>query len=218
MTTGTLQGQLDQIVEHFKAVAPESVRSVIFKATDDFAASFDPKSTIQVGDTLPAFSLTDAVGKQVRSADLLAKGRGIVVTFYRGEWCPFCNLALAALQKRLADFEARGVTLVAVTPELPTSALSTVEKNELKFAVLSDVGNKYAAELGIVWVQPDSLREPFAKFGHDLEKRNGDDSFAVPIPATLLVNSSGKVRNTFIDPDYKKRVEPSQVLEWIDAL
>ncbi|KAJ9646023.1 hypothetical protein H2204_000685 [Knufia peltigerae] len=213
----TLQAQLDNVVENFKTHAPEPVRNAIFKATDDFVASFDPKATIQVGDTLPSFTLTDAVGKQVSSADLLAKGP-IVVTFYRGEWCPFCNLALGALQKRLPEFEAKGVTLVAITPELPNSSLSTVEKNALKFQVLSDVGNKYAAKLGIVWQQPDSLREPFAKFGNDLKARNGDDSFALPVPATLLVDATGKVRNTFIDPDYKKRVEPSQVLEWIDAL
>ncbi|KAL6243413.1 hypothetical protein RBB50_009405 [Rhinocladiella similis] len=213
----TLQAQLDDVTNNFKNHAPEPVRKVVLKATDDFVASFDPKSTIQVGDSLPAFKLTDALGKEVSSADLLAKGP-IVMTFYRGEWCPFCNLALGALQKRIPEFEAKGVTLVAITPELPNSSLSTVEKNALKFSVLSDVGNKYAAKLGIVWTQPDSLREPFAKFGNDLKARNGDDSFALPIPATLLVDSSGKVRNTFIDPDYKKRVEPSQVLEWINAL
>jgi peroxiredoxin len=179
---------------------------------------YKPKeSTIHVGDTLPSFDLTDAVGKPVSSADLLAKGP-ILITFYRGSWCPFCNLALKALQKHLDEFQAKGVSLVAISPELPDTALSTREKNELKFQVLSDVGHKYARQLGIVWQMPDNLRPVFEKLGHDLITRNGDDSFEVPIPATLLVDGKGVVKKTYIEPEYTKRVEPDTVLEWINAL
>jgi peroxiredoxin len=179
---------------------------------------YKPKeSIIHVGDTLPSFDLTDAVGKPVSSADLLAKGP-ILITFYRGSWCPFCNLALKALQKHLDEFQAKGVSLVAISPELPDTALSTMEKNELKFQVLSDVGHKYARQLGIVWQMPDNLRPVFEKLGHDLITRNGDDSFEVPIPATLLVDGKGVVKKTYIEPEYTKRVEPDTVLEWINAL
>jgi peroxiredoxin len=107
---------------------------------------------------------------------------------------------------------------VAISPELPDTSLSTVEKNGLKFEVLSDIGQKFARQLGIVWKMPDNLRPAFVKFGHDLVKRNGDDTFEVPIPATLLVDGNGVVRNAFIEPDYTKRVEPATILEWIDAL
>ena len=112
----------------------------------------------------------------------------------------------------------QGVTLVAISPELPDSALTMVEKNDLKFQVLSDVGHKYARQLGIVWKMPESLRPFFEKVGHDLIRRNGDDTFEVPIPSTLLVDRNGVVKNTYIEPDYTARVEPETVLEWIEAL
>ncbi|KAK9427296.1 hypothetical protein V1505DRAFT_52935, partial [Lipomyces doorenjongii] len=91
-------------------------------------------------------------------------------------------------------------------------------KHDLKFPVLSDVGNKYAKQLGILFQQPDSLRPIFDKFGHRFAERNGDDSLVVPVPATILIDEKGVVRNTFIDPDYTKRVEPATVLEWINGL
>ena len=161
--------------------------------------------------------MTDALGKVVSSKTLLANGP-ILITFYRGEWCPFCNLHLASLQKHLAVFEAKGVSLVAITPQLPTETLSTAEKQGLKFTVLSDVGNKYARKLGIVWKMPETLRPVFKTLGHDFVKSNGDDSFELPIPASLLVDGNGVVRKTFVDPDYTKRLEPETALEWIDTL
>lgn len=176
-----------------------------------------PGTAIQVGATLPEFTLTDALGKDVSNKTLLANGP-ILITFYRGEWCPFCNLHLAALQKHLTEFEAKGVTLVAITPELPTETLSTTEKQGLKFAVLSDTGNKYARKLGIVWKMPETLRPTFKTLGNDLVKSNGDDSFELPIPASLLVDGKGVVRKTFVDPDYTKRLEPETALQWIDTL
>ncbi|KAI9735793.1 MAG: hypothetical protein M1834_001257 [Cirrosporium novae-zelandiae] len=212
----SLATQLSAVTENFQQ-APASIKEPIMAATANFKASYKPASAIQVGDTLPEFCLSDALGKEVTSASLLAQGP-LLITFYRGEWCPFCNLALAAMQKHLSEFKAKGVTLVAISPELPNQSLSTTEKNALKFPVLSDVGNKLAKQLGILFPQPDTLRPVFEMIGHDLKKRNGDDSFEVPVPATLLVDQTGVVRNTFVDPDYTKRLEPSVALEWINAL
>jgi peroxiredoxin len=209
--------QLTAADEQFRQFAPESAQQIIYSAKSGFKDSFKPSSTIQVGDVLPEFRLSDAVGKDVSSSDLLAKGP-LLLTFYRGEWCPFCNLALSAMQKRLDEFKAKGVTLVAISPELPDTALSMVEKHALKFPVLSDVGNKYAKQLGIVFVQPDSMRPFFSGHGVDFKARNGDDTLAVPVPATFLVDINGIVRNSFVDPDYTKRLEPSVAVEWIDAM
>ena len=122
------------------------------------------------------------------------------------------------MQKHLDEFKAKGVALVAITPELPDTSLSTIEKHQLKFPVLSDVGNDFAKKLGILFQQPDSMRPVFKTMGFDLATRNGDDSFVLPIPATLLVDQKGVVRNTFIDPEFSRRLEPSTALEWIDAL
>ncbi|KAF8862105.1 AhpC-TSA-domain-containing protein [Acephala macrosclerotiorum] len=213
----SLASELNAVYTNFHRDAPSSISAPIKKSTSDFVASFDQSAAIKVGDKLPSFRLSDAHGKQVDSADLILTGP-LLITFYRGNWCPYCNLALRALQKHLDDFKAKGVTLAAVTPELPDTSLSTTEKNELKFTVLSDVGNKFAKELGILFAQPDELRTPFETVGVNLKERNGDDSFVVPIPATLLVDKSGVVRNTFIDPDYTHRLEPETALGWIDAL
>lgn len=108
--------------------------------------------------------------------------------------------------------------MVAISPELPNTSLSTTEKNELKFEVLSDVGNKFARQLGIVWDQPKSLESVFEAFQVDLKARNGDDSMAVPIPTTILVDTKGVVRNVHIDPDYRQRLETTTALAWADAL
>ncbi|KAK5143126.1 hypothetical protein LTR04_001986 [Oleoguttula sp. CCFEE 6159] len=196
---------------------PAETREKISSANAKFQASYDPKAAIQVGDILPAFRLQDALGKEVTRDELLARGT-LLITFYRGGWCPYCNLALRSLHLNTDKFKAKGVTLVAISPELPDASLSTAEKHDLHFTVLSDVGNKLANELGILFTQDDSLRPIYQSFGFDLKKHNGDDSFAVPVPATLLVDQKGVVKNTFVETDYTKRLEPTTALKWIDEL
>ncbi|KAF2671620.1 redoxin domain-containing protein [Microthyrium microscopicum] len=213
----SLTTQLSNVLENFKKNAPEDTKQAIFTANCDFKSNFKPASTIQVGTKIPDFSLPNATGGVTSSADLLQQGP-MLISFYRGEWCPFCNLELQALQRHVDEFKAKGVNLVAISPELPDQSLTTVEKHALKFPVLSDVGNKFARQLGIVWAMPDSLRPIFEKFGHGLVTRNGDDSFEVPVPATLLIDQNGVVRNVFLNPDYSKRLEPEEALAWIDAL
>lgn len=110
------------------------------------------------------------------------------------------------------------MTLVAISPELPDTSLTTVEKNELKFPVLTDLHNKYAEKLGIVFHQSESMREVFKGFGNDLTARNGTDSLDVPVPTTLLVDCDGVVKNVFVEADYTKRLETSVALEWIEKL
>ncbi|KAI1187580.1 AhpC-TSA-domain-containing protein [Nemania serpens] len=181
-----------------------------------FMTTWDPSKTIQVGDRLPEFAMTDATGNEVTSASLLAKGP-LLITFYRGEWCPFCNIAIAFLQKHLPEFRARGVTLVAISPELPNNNMTATEKHALEFPVLTDLHNAFARKLGIVYDQ-SSAKDLHQSIGLDLSERNGDGSWEVPIPATLLVDKDGVVRNTAIDPDWKLRLDPKEALEWIDAM
>lgn len=217
MTTQTLSSQLDAVFEGFKANAPLPAQNIINDARSSIMSTFDASTALKVGDKLPAFKLPNALGEEITSADLLAKGP-ILISFYRGNWCPYCNVALRSLQQHLNKFHARGIELVAISPELPDTSLSTKEKNELKFHVLSDVGNKYARQLGIVWKQPDSLRPVFEQFGNNMKKNNGDDSLEVPIPANFLVGKDGVVKGAYIEPDYTKRLEPEKALEWFDKM
>lgn len=211
-----ITSKLDAVYDKFNQNAPEAIKNPI-NASRAELSTFDTSKAIKVGDKLPTFNLKNAVNDDVNSDALLAKGP-LVITFYRGEWCPFCNIAIAGFQRHQAAFKAKGVTLVAITPELPNGTLSMTEKHELEFPVLTDLHNEYARKLGIVWKQPESLRPVFEQFKHDLPKRNGDDSFELPLPATLLVDGSGVVRNMFLEPDYVKRVEPGKVLEWVNEL
>ncbi|KAI0203301.1 AhpC-TSA-domain-containing protein [Astrocystis sublimbata] len=195
---------------------PPEIRTQLSDGHAKFLSTWDPSKTIQPGAKLPSFTMTDATGHEVTSASLLSKGP-LLLTFYRGEWCPFCNIAIRHLQQHLSEFSARGVTLVAVSPELPNQNLSTAEKHALQFPVLTDLHNALARKLGIVYDQ-SGAKDLHASFGIDLSERNGDGSWEVPIPASLLVDRDGVVRNTAIDPDYKVRLDPKTALEWIDAM
>ncbi|KAF2689781.1 redoxin domain-containing protein [Lentithecium fluviatile CBS 122367] len=210
-----LAPQLAEIYTTFSATVPPPAKQTIDSARQNAEQTFaSSTSVLKPGAQFPPFTLPSATGAQVTLTSLLAKGP-VLITFYRGNWCPYCNVALRALQQRLPEIRAKGVELVAISPELPDSSLSTKEKNELEFAVLSDAGNKLARELGIVWKQPDAMGPLLKQFGTDLEKQNGDDSLEVPIPATFLVDKEGMVRNVYFEPDYRKRVEPEVALEWI---
>ncbi|KAI0482934.1 AhpC-TSA-domain-containing protein [Xylariaceae sp. FL0804] len=207
--------QLSAITAGF-ANAPEAVRNALAAGHEKFMTTYDASKVVKAGDPLPAFEMSDATGQTVTSESLLAKGP-LLVTFYRGSWCPYCNVAVGFLQKHLADFEARGVALVAVTPELPDTSLSAAEKAGLEFPVLTDRHNALARKLNIVYDQ-SSARGLHAARGIDLRARNGEDTWEVPIPAALLVDQSGVVRNAHVDPDYKDRLDPRTALEWIDAM
>ena len=213
----SLATQLEAVQTGFETEAPPVIKDPILKANQEFQKAFKPSEAIQVGDKFPHFSLSNAVGKEVTLADLTASGP-LLITFYRGEWCPFCNLALASMQKHLEEFQAKGVTLVAISPELPNQSLSTTEKHQLKFQVLSDVQNKLAKEIGILFAQPDYMRPAFKNLGHDFAARNGDDSLEVPLPVSFLVGKNGVVIKSFVNPDWTKRLEPSVALKWVNEL
>ncbi|KAL2812305.1 thioredoxin-like protein [Aspergillus granulosus] len=213
----SLFDQISAVVAKMSDVIPEAPRKTILDTKVAFEESFDHSAAIQPGQALPGFTLPNAVCEVVSSADLLAAGP-LLITFYRGSWCPFCNLAVASLQKHLDQFKARGVSLVAITPELPDFSLSMTEKHNLQFHVLTDADNKYAEALGLLWRMPDALRLVFESAGKDLKVHHGNDEFSVPVPATILVDKAGVVRQAFVEPDYMKRAEPQAILGWIDAL
>ena len=137
----------------------------------------------------------------------------MVINFYRGGWCPYCNVELREFQKVLPEIKELGATLIAISPELPDNSLSTKEKNELDFEVLSDQGNKVAKDFGLVFEMADELKKVYDKFGLDIPKFNGDDSWEIPMPATYVIDSDGTVKFSFVDADYTVRAEPSDVIE-----
>lgn len=166
---------------------------------------------IGVGDRAPGFQLPDTEGDLVTLAELSGQGP-LILTFYRGGWCPYCNLELRAYQRELPAIEAAGGQLVAVSPLTPDNSLSVEEKNELSFPVLSDVGNKAADAFGLVF-ELDERMKPIYKnrLGNDLALHNGDASYTLPLPATYVIGMDGVVCYAYVNADYRLRADPEDV-------
>ncbi len=211
----TLQANLKAITEGVRQQAPAEVFAAIEAANAKLARTGIAERALKVGNNIPDFELPDATGKLVRSKDLLASGP-IVITFYRGSWCPYCSLELKTLQQSLSEFRAKGATLVAISPQTPDHSLTTKEKNELAFPVLSDVGSNVARKFGLVFTLDETLKPIYKAFGVDLAAHNGVDSWELPLPATYVVAKSGKIVSAFVDADYRNRAEPAEILKSLD--
>lgn len=199
-------------------IIPKTALAVMDAETARLAASNLASGALKMGDSAPDFILPDAQGEPARLYSLLRDGH-VVVVFYQGGWCPYCNLHLRGFQRRLAQFRDLGAQVVAVSPQLPDNSLSTQEKNELAFPVLSDVGNKVARQFGIVFELSDDLVELYRQFGHALEDANGaSGKRELPVPATFLIDGNGTVRLAHVDVDYTRRLDPDDVIETLKEL
>ena len=168
-------------------------------------------NALKVGDVASNFKLINALGETVDLYEYLKKGK-VVLTWYRGGWCPYCNITLQQLQQELPNFKTNGARLIALTPELPDKSLSTSEKHDLKFEVLSDVGNKVAKEYGIVFKLTNEVAEIYNRF-FSIVDFNGDASNELPLAATYIIDQEGKIIYAFLDADYRNRAEPSELTE-----
>lgn len=213
----SLTEQLEKAREASKTRIPEPALNVLRQAIKDLADTGIADNTVKAPQTAPKFALKNATGETVDLDALLDKGP-VVISFYRGGWCPYCNFELKALQEKLPEIQDLGASLIAVTPEQPDRSLSTKEKNALDFDILTDEGNKVARDYGLVFQVPGDVRELYLKMGIDLEKSNGDSSWELPVPGTFVLNKNGGVVTGFVDPDYRYRVEPEKIVETLRGL
>jgi len=175
------------------------------------------KKRFNVGATMPTFTLSDAHGKTQKSADLLAKGP-IVIVFYRGAWCPYCNLYLRSMQKYLPKIDAKGASLVAISGESLDNSLSVEQKDNLKFTVLSDPNLAVSRQFGIVYEMPKMLDEAYVTLGLDIKKYYKTEKAELPLSATYVIDRSGKITYAFLNVDYKHRAEPADILDALAKL
>lgn len=190
---------------------PQDKREIMLGSIEKLKAEQLAKKALQVGDTMVNFTLPNSNGVGVTLADLLKKGK-VIISFYRGGWCPYCNLELRAFQQILPEINQLGATLVAISPETPDNSLTTSEKNNLAFSVLSDIDNTVAKEIGLVFQMPEDLKEVYSAFNLDVSKHNGNNDYELPMPATYVVDVDGKILYAFIAEDYTLRAEPTELL------
>lgn len=172
---------------------------------------------LKAGKKIPNFALPDVSRGTVQASELLKKG-SLVIVFYRGSWCPYCNLQLRDLQKNLKLIHEAGAELVAISPQLPDNSLLAVNKNNLEFYVLSDVGNKVAGEFGLVYKMPEKLKKFYIETNLNLERINGNKEWDLPVSATYVVKKTGEIYYTFIDADYKVRPETKEILKILERM
>lgn len=213
----TLTEQIQEFRTNFRKNVAENIQETMGAATAALKASGILDHVVTEGQTAPDFALPNADGSLIRLSEKLKDGP-VVVSFYRGQWCPYCNLELRALEAALPEFQKRGAQLMAISPQTPDNSLSTAEKNALTFDVLSDVGNLVAREFGLVFTLPEEIRPIYAGFGLDLPAHNGDDTFELPIPATYVIGQDGAIALSFIDADYTSRLEPAVIISALDKL
>lgn len=170
------------------------------------------RNALNTGAKMPGFLLNDSNGKPISSKDLLKKGN-LVLVFYRGSWCPFCNVYLHKLQTRLKDITDAGGKLVAISVENPDASMALAKKNEVQFTVLSDPKLETARKFGIVYQLPTQTDELYKSRGLDVAKHNEMEKPELPLAATYIVNKKGKIIYAFLETDYKKRAEPDVIIE-----
>ncbi len=203
--------------EQKKQKVPAEILQMMDQATLDLERAGISDHSVKSGDRVPAFCLPNHKGEMQDLNALLERGT-LVLSFYRGGWCPYCNMELNALQRVLPEIEAAGSRLIAISPELPDKSLSTREKNALGFDILFDQGNQIAESFGLVFTLPEVLRPIYDKFGLDIPAYNGDQSFRLPMPATYIIDQTGMVRFHFVDADYTRRLEPAEIVEQLRSL
>lgn len=213
----TLAEQTQETVEAFIGGLPEEVQQTVGGVMQRLMSSNITDNASNVGDKAPEFRLPNVKGGDTTLSELLESGP-VVLSFYRGGWCPFCNLEFKALHDKLPEMQALGATLIGISPEALAVSQQTAQDNALEFEVLSDEGNRVARDYGLVMIVDEAIRPHYMQWGIDIPTANGDETFELPVPATYVIDQSGVIRAAHVDKDYTKRMEPADIVAALRAL
>ncbi|WP_299223926.1 peroxiredoxin-like family protein [uncultured Aquimarina sp.] len=208
--TEQLKARADQSANKY----PETIHKIMNNGIANVKDTQLVSKALKTGDEIPEILLPNAAGANISIQELLVNKK-VILSFYRGGWCPYCNLELKALQQYQNEFEGLGATLVAISPETPDNSLTTSEKNNLSFEVLSDIDNKIAREFNLAFTLPKDLIEVYKGFGIDLIKSNGNQDYQLPISATYIIDQDGIIIYDFIKEDYKERADPKEIFNFL---
>lgn len=213
----SLQQQLDAFKAQFKQQAPAPAFEAFARSTQELIVSGQAEEALGVGAQAPDFVLTDPQGEDVALSALLAKGP-VVISFYRGVWCPYCNIELQALEAAHEEIKARGATLVAISMQGAADSRKSQRDNNLSFPILTDKAGELAEKFGIRWTVQDYAIEYKKMFNVILPNIHGDGEWNLPMPARYAVDSSGTIAYAEVNPDYTQRPEPSELFPVLDQL
>ncbi|PHN92634.1 redoxin [Maribacter sp. 6B07] len=212
-----LREQTDAKIAFGRQKNPEFMK-VVDEIIEEAKAFEKGKNALKVGEQAPNFELPDALGNQIKLSGLLDNG-AVVVTFYRGSWCPYCNLQLRALQAKLPEIQSFGATLVAISPEVPDASMTKNEISEMDFTVLSDQDAKVASKYGVAWEVPEFLLDHMRVDRNlDLKQINNGNGTVLPIPATFIVGTDGAIQWSYVNVDYRTRSEPDEIVEALKSI
>ncbi|WP_127532869.1 peroxiredoxin-like family protein [Paenibacillus kobensis] len=212
-----LKPQLDETKQLFMIRQPEEVQSALFRLIREQQQSGEVYG-LQEGQQAPDFTLTSATGAEVRLFDQLSSGP-VVLVFYRGAWCPYCNIQLRAYERILPEIQALGGQLIALCPQKPDHTLTQQEKEQLTFHVLSDTDGTAASSFEVLFEVPPYVQDIMLnKFKIDLTDYNATDRWILPIPSTFIIDQSGVTRSAYVNPDFMQRQEPQDILERLKNL
>lgn len=213
-----LQGKLDAFkVEFDTRLAPPAAVEALHRSVDELIASGAPDRALKVEDVAPSFTLPDPNGKPVSSGALLAKGP-LVVAFYRGVWCPYCNYELTALEQARSEIEARGASLVAISQQSAANSRKSQRQSGLGFPILGDHAGKLAAQFNLRWTLPEYLRVAHRMLGAALPQFNGEESWTLPMNARYVIAQDGTIVYAEVNADYARRPEPSAIFPVLERL
>ncbi len=206
---------LEKSKEAMKKMAPEDL-AIMKKAGEDLARNM-PNPGLNIGDKAPDFSLPDADGNTVSLSDTLKKGP-VVLVFYRGAWCPFCNIHLAVLKQSLAEIKHNGGQLLAVTPQKPDKSAAQIRKAGYPFPVLSDLDSNVMKAYNLYFEMDPKLVSVYNKLNLDVAEYNGEERYVLPVPATFIIDQNGIIRAQHATTDYKQRMEPADIISELEKL
>lgn len=215
-TERTLEADLNKRKADFEQKASEEKKKIYAEGIQAVVDAKIVDNALQVGDTAINFTLKNASGNEVTLYDELENGP-VILMWYRGGWCPYCNLTLHHMQESLPQFKSYGANLLALTPELPDNSISTKEKNELEFEVLSDIDNKIAKEYKVVFKLTDDVAKAYEEsFG--LSNYNGNNKAELPLAATYVIGQDKVIKYAFLDAEYRNRAEPADIIAVLKEL
>jgi peroxiredoxin len=208
----SLQSQLDSLTAKLRAMVPAERLAAVDHAAEELTRSGQADRALKAGDHAPAFELPDGDGMLWRSEDLL-RGGPLMIVFYRGRWCAYCNAQLSALQEIHSQIADAGASLVAISPQTQKHSYMTRDMHKLRFPVLSDAGNQVARKFGLVYRLSPELQTIYESIMTKLPGYNGDQSWELPLAATYVVQSDGNISYVRVDADWRNRPEPNQSLQ-----